>query len=246
MAGKGKRPPVPPRVTRQKHRPVPAAKVPAKPRPRCLQGIDGEPENGHPLWRMAFLDLTWTGEWSWQVEPSTVRKILAFLQDMERLTWTEIRAQLTGGYRRRGPKHKFIPADHLCEAAKRRLIELELDEFDQLFRFRLGNMERLWGVVDGEVFYPVWWDPDHKVCPVKDPDLRHRMAPLPLRWLVLASPAGPRRSPPAASGGQIGRYCTRDPAIVIRVSSQPGAEPARGRRVPGARLRPYAQAADVP
>lgn len=44
-------------------------------------------------------------------------------------------------------------------------------EWDQMFRFRLGNMERLWGVISDEdprVFYPIWWDPLHKVCPSKD------------------------------------------------------------------------------
>jgi hypothetical protein len=45
------------------------------------------------------------------------------------------------------------------------LEELRLDDFDELFRFRLGTMRRLWGIVDDEVFYPVWWDPDHKVYP---------------------------------------------------------------------------------
>lgn len=34
-----------------------------------------------------------------------------------------------------------------------------------------GNMERLWGVLSSDsprIFYPIWWDPDHKVCPSKD------------------------------------------------------------------------------
>lgn len=118
----------------------------------------------------SFLDLEHIGSWSWQVEPVTLHKIIAFLREMERLTWTEVRAQLTGGNNRRGPKHKSIPASHLCPEAQRRLTEIRLDEFDELFRFRLGNMERLWGVVDDDVFYPVGWDPDHHVCPSGEPD----------------------------------------------------------------------------
>jgi hypothetical protein len=122
------------------------------------------------MWRASFLDLEHNGMWTWQVEAVTLHKIIAFLREMERLTWTEVRAQLTGGNMRRGPKHKFIPADHLCPEAQQRLTEIRLDEFAELFRFRLGNMERLWGVVDEDVFYPVWWDPDHHVCPSRDPD----------------------------------------------------------------------------
>ena len=43
--------------------------------------------------------------------------------------------------------------------------DLRLDDLDDLFRFRLGNKPRLWGVIHEGVFYPVWWDPEHKVYP---------------------------------------------------------------------------------
>jgi hypothetical protein len=163
-----------------KHAPVPSspsrkeqpqrAPGPVKPRPRCLQGIDDEPGSSHPMWRLALLDLEHDGEWSWGLGETALRKIVTFLRTMEHLTWREIWNQQTGGARRRGAKHKFIPAASLCPAAQRRLLELKLEEFDELFRFRLGNMERLWGVVHLDVFYPVWWDPEHKVCPSQDPD----------------------------------------------------------------------------
>jgi hypothetical protein len=166
---------------KDKNRPVPSSPPspkqaprrspgPAKERPRCLHGIDDEPGNGHPVWRLALLDLEHDDEWSWSIREGALRKIITFLRDMEHLTWKEIRNQQTGGHRRRGAKHKFIPAAHLCPAAQRRLLDLQLDEFDELFRFRLGNLERLWGVTYGDVFYPVWWDPEHKVCPGQDPN----------------------------------------------------------------------------
>lgn len=44
------------------------------------------------------------------------------------------------------------------------------DDFDEMFRFRLGNLERLWGVIRDGVFYAIWWDPNHQVCPGKDKD----------------------------------------------------------------------------
>jgi hypothetical protein len=103
--------------------------------------------------------------WSWQITPEVLRKIVTFLIEMERLTWNDVRSQMAGGERRRGAKHKPIPVSSLCPVARDRIVELELDEFEEMFRFRLGNMERLWGVVRDGVFYPVWWDPDHKVCP---------------------------------------------------------------------------------
>ncbi|MEU2434511.1 hypothetical protein ABZ611_34420 [Streptomyces sp. NPDC007861] len=100
-------------------------------------------------------------------------KIVDFLTEMERLTWREVRALMTSSKKRRGAKHKSIPIEHLCKEAQDRLQELQLDDFAEFFRFRTGNMERLWGVIAGEsprVFYPIWWDADHKVCPSKDQD----------------------------------------------------------------------------
>jgi hypothetical protein len=86
---------------------------------------------------------------------------------MERLTWTEVRAQIHGGGSRGTAhrKHKPVPTEQLCADAQRRLRTLRLDEFDELFEFRLGNFPRLWGVIHDDVFYAVWWDPDHKVYP---------------------------------------------------------------------------------
>lgn len=154
---------------------VPSVAVPAEPSrvPRRLQGVavPGEMDEQHPVWRTSLLDRGHDGSWSWKITDQTLVKIVDFLTEMERLTWREIRQQQAGGNRRRGPKHKPIPRNHLCKEAQDRLLELQLDDFDELFRFRTGNMERLWGVLSSDsprIFYPIWWDPDHQVCPSKD------------------------------------------------------------------------------
>lgn len=70
------------------------------------------------------------------------------------------------GTGRRGPKHKFIPVDSCIPATKNRLRMLRLDEYDgSWFRFRLKGEQRLWGIIVEACFFPVWWDPDHEVCP---------------------------------------------------------------------------------
>lgn len=157
MAKKPKRPPSPSSSP-------PRKEVPA--RPRRLQGLDDEPDGRKPSWRLSLLDLNHDGSWSWSVTETTVQKIATFLTQMERLTWTEILAQITSGKRRGHRKHHPVPVERLCPEAQRRLQDLQLDEFDELFRFRLGNRPRLWGIVDGAVFYPVWWGPRHKVYPL--------------------------------------------------------------------------------
>lgn len=149
-----------------KRRPSPAAPPDrkARPVPGRLQGISAD---DHPAWRLSLLDLEYTGNWSWQVSEATLRDITELLTQMERLTWIQVRNLMTGG-RRRGPLHKVIPVKHLCPEAQQRLEELQLDDLDELFRFRRGNYQRLWGIVSDSVFYALWWDEGHKVCPGRD------------------------------------------------------------------------------
>lgn len=43
-----------------------------------------------------------------------------------------------------------------------------LDQYptcDAMARFRLSGSKRLYGIVDGNEFHVVWWDPDHLVWP---------------------------------------------------------------------------------
>jgi len=104
--------------------------------------------------------------WGWrQVSSEDVPGIVAFLSEMERLTWKEIFDQQTGEGRR-GQKHKFIPIDGCIHDAQSGLSDLEMDdESDSWFRFRLGGKKRLWGILKVPHFYPVWWDPEHEICP---------------------------------------------------------------------------------
>jgi hypothetical protein len=138
--------------------------------PRGLLGIadapdTGNPDGAHPSWRLALLDLEHDGSWSWKIGEGDLKKIIAFLTEMERLTWAQVKAQMTGGKRAGHRTHHSMLFDSLCPEAKRRLRECQLEGFD-LFRFRLSQHERLWGVIYDEVFYPVWWDANHEVYPL--------------------------------------------------------------------------------
>lgn len=126
--------------------------------------------DARPAWGFSILDHEFAGEWSWQISQAQLMEIMKFLAETEKRAWKEIRRDMTGGKRRRGEKHKFIPLSSLCKDARDRLSDLELDDQDQLFRFRLGGTERLWGVLlpDDHMFYLLWWDEHHKVCPSVD------------------------------------------------------------------------------
>jgi len=163
-----------------KQRPSPSASTPkgplvvaagaAKTCPKRLLGVADNGDGLHPTWRFSLLDHEHKDGWWWPDDPAEYLVIMRFLGEMERLTWKQIRAQMTGGNRRRGALHKDIPVGSLCVAAQERLIDLQLDDFDQMFRFRRGNLPRLWGVILDSVFYPIWWDPEHKICPSGERD----------------------------------------------------------------------------
>ena len=59
--------------------------------------------------------------------------------------------------------------DHSCDvvqlvpAAKKRLIELDMDDVGELLRFRFTGSQRLWGFRDRHYFIVLWWNPDHEV-----------------------------------------------------------------------------------
>ena len=158
---------MPPRKAKGKQLPAPSP--PARkelPRPERLANFSNAPNGTHPTWRLSLLDLEHAGSWSWDVDATALREITTFLSQMEKLTWTEIRAQMSHSKKGSHRKHHHMAPELLCTEAQRRLGVLRLDDLDEVFRFRLGNKPRLWGVIDTDgVFYPVWWDPEHKVYP---------------------------------------------------------------------------------
>lgn len=72
----------------------------------------------------------------------------------EGMVWNEIFAR----------DHRVL-ANGLIDAARKRLIDLRLDDIDELWRFQLTGRNRLWGLRVRHVFYVLWWDPDHRICP---------------------------------------------------------------------------------
>lgn len=123
--------------------------------------------DSRPSWRFSLADTATDSPWVWGgFDEACAVKIFKLAVEMEKLAWHEIQSQNTGGARG-GLRNKAIPVENLSSEAQNRLVALNLDDVDELFRFRLGNLERLWGIRLGDpwVFYPLWWDPNHQVCP---------------------------------------------------------------------------------
>jgi hypothetical protein len=60
--------------------------------------------------------------------------------------------------------NKQIPTEKLSAAAQARLAQLELDDYE-IWELRLSGTQRIWGVRQSNIFYPIWWDPHHQICP---------------------------------------------------------------------------------
>jgi hypothetical protein len=112
-----------------------------------------------------------TGAWSWGVtrkwtdddwDSALHPKLLEF----EKLTWAEIESHAYGNEGKRHRAHHGMESDQVCGEAQDRLHELERDYPETLFRFRLGNLPRLWGVRVVNEFQVLWYDPTHKIYPV--------------------------------------------------------------------------------
>lgn len=86
------------------------------------------------------------------------------LLEWAKLTWAEIDSQTTGANGKRHKMHHSMPVDAILDEAQLRLYELEKLE-ESIFRFRLGNLPRLWGFRRVADFHVLWFDPKHEIYP---------------------------------------------------------------------------------
>ena len=114
--------------------------------------------NRHPLvWRFSMVDFD--GPWGWSnLAADFAKRLCEKCTGWESMHEGELFGQ--GG-------NKRIPAESMCSEAQKRLTELDLDDHGALWELRLSGEPRVWGLRSGHIFYPVWWDPGHSVCPSK-------------------------------------------------------------------------------
>jgi hypothetical protein len=110
--------------------------------------------------------------WSWKVNrdwhPDPGNGYITAFTDGYHLkkTWSEVQAEKTtgkGGVTKL--KHVYYPVSAIVSEARKRLAALKMDDYEDIFRFRMSNLERLYGFVVGATFIIVWYDPKHDICP---------------------------------------------------------------------------------
>lgn len=146
-------------------------KVPVAPiddRPKAIAHLVAD-DGGHthPVFSFSITDRSDREPWGWHMlTPEHALLLVTFIGNMGRNTWNQIRSETQDGHF----KHHYMDVEQLCTKAQERLTKMQVaDMGDQMFRFRLGPTERLWGFEFQGMFYAVWWDPHHEIYPTAKP-----------------------------------------------------------------------------
>ena len=134
------------RKPRQDQTPPPSSRNPTSP-PADLS-------NKLFIWNTEKVDLDSEYGWNKATIGIVLQKIIPKLQHFGSMTWEDVKK--TGSH--------FIDLDKCSKEAEDRLGEIEL-EVEQLFSLRIDGEKRIFGWRQASVFYVLWWDPEHKVCP---------------------------------------------------------------------------------
>ena len=120
-----------------------------------------------PVWRLGMLDRDHP-EWGWDtLTREKAEKVCEHLAAFESTTWAEILAMRAG----KGPRNGLIPLEDLeakNKSAVDRLRERQLDTAGAVMKLRINKKERLYGVMEGQIFCLVWYDENHGVWPRED------------------------------------------------------------------------------
>ncbi|MGI5179515.1 hypothetical protein ACQEVZ_24610 [Dactylosporangium sp. CA-152071] len=130
-------------------------------RPNTLAGLPDRDGNQPVAVSFRYADTEYSGAWMWFTDKEA-GILLHFLRDIGQRSWRDVT------HWREGNRliHHEQSIDTICPEAQQRIAELGHDQrVDSLFRFGMGYTERLWGFVTANVFYVLWWDANHKVCP---------------------------------------------------------------------------------
>jgi hypothetical protein len=109
------------------------------------------------------------GNWSWGprscLDGDWDALLHPFLIEYAKKTWNQIYAEKTVVKGRQVQKHIGYAISSICNEAQKRLVELEMDDVDKVFRFRISGKKRFYGILRLHVFMVLWWDPEHNIYP---------------------------------------------------------------------------------
>lgn len=87
------------------------------------------------------------------------------LKSIEAYTWYELE-RITYGNRDRKTSHHSVSIAKISKEAQKRLEELKLNDFEEIYSIRLNGKFRIWGIRMYSYLQIIWFDPEHTVLPV--------------------------------------------------------------------------------
>lgn len=97
-----------------------------------------------------------------------ITNIIHKLEDYSTQTWSAVKSASGGKREGNGSNNHYIPANTLPKDYKKQYIASGyMRDFEQVFSLRLTGKKRLIGYVSMGIFYPLWYDNDHLIFPVK-------------------------------------------------------------------------------
>ena len=110
--------------------------------------------NWRPSWNFSKCDLE---HHKWSLKKSNMfSEIIPKLISFEQRNWGDIVSD---------KKHNhWIECEKLSKPAQNRLIELKI-YYESLFSLRLTGTLRLFGYIENGIFYIIWYDSNHEICP---------------------------------------------------------------------------------
>ena len=112
----------------------------------------------NPAWRFQFMD---RDIWS---PIGHLEEISKKLSSYEKMSWAEIDGTSKSGTDSKGSRNHFISVNDMIKQARTRLDKLHLT-FEEYYSIALTGKERLWGILSDGIFYILWYDQNHEVCP---------------------------------------------------------------------------------
>src|ERR1700722_4676718 len=110
-------------------------------------------DDNAPDFRAGKMDIG--GRWGWHNSNILTMDIKEFLEKIfehQKLSWYELR---------NNGSHE-VDLNQIIPAARKRLEDIEQDEIAQLYSLRLTGKKRMWGIKENNIFWILWWDPNHE------------------------------------------------------------------------------------
>lgn len=116
----------------------------------------------HPTWSFSKCDFEHS-EWSMPCHQECLSNLMIRLKALEGQQWKEILLDKSG--RKNNTKNHAVPVRNIVKDAQKRLKEINLDDFDEIYSLTVTGIQRLWGVMVDGVFCVVWFDTKHEIFP---------------------------------------------------------------------------------